>query len=196
MKLEIETRNQHSKLKLDIETRNRNSKSKLEIQNLYWNSKSKLEIETRNQNLILKLEDETINQNSKVSLLILDFEFRFYVSISSFFDTEMIELIYFSEMFKSFGRVYQVILWQGYLRPVDMRQQIEKLPDHSKRFANVFQLALNLVTMVLILNFIIAIISDTNTQIRVCIMVFWIFNMKFFLKFRIWISDFMKIVLC
>ena len=70
-------------------------------------------------------------------------------------------------MFKNFGQVYNVILWQGYLRPADMRMQIEKLPDSSKRIAHIYQLTLNFITMVIILNFIISIICDANEQIRV-----------------------------
>ena len=53
------------------------------------------------------------------------------------------------------------------LRPSDMREEISKLPSSIQSFANVFQLLLNFVMMVIILNFIISIICDVEKEVRI-----------------------------
>ena len=52
-------------------------------------------------------------------------------------------------------------------RPSDMREEISKLPSSIQSFANVFQLLLNFVMMVIILNFIISIICDVEKEVRI-----------------------------
>ncbi|CAG5104817.1 Oidioi.mRNA.OKI2018_I69.chr1.g1570.t1.cds [Oikopleura dioica] len=74
---------------------------------------------------------------------------------------------YSSFIFRSLWKTFFVIIWQGYLKPSDMRVEVDELPDPNWRLlAKFIYFALNLSMMYLTMNVIVAIICDTNQSVK------------------------------
>ncbi|CAG5094716.1 Oidioi.mRNA.OKI2018_I69.XSR.g13805.t1.cds [Oikopleura dioica] len=72
----------------------------------------------------------------------------------------------YSVMYNGFSHTFLLIIWQGYLRPSDMREEIETLPGDLQMLAKLIYLFLNFSMLFLVINIIITIICDENTRVR------------------------------
>ena len=70
--------------------------------------------------------------------------------------------IMFSNMMKSFWSFFMVVLWQGYLRPVDMRQEIDKMNGNLQVYGKLFHLLLNLMMVYFCMNLFISFINEAH----------------------------------
>ncbi|CBY12240.1 unnamed protein product [Oikopleura dioica] len=72
----------------------------------------------------------------------------------------------YSPMYKSIVETFMVIIWQGYLRPSDMREEVQRLPGDLAPLAKLIYLFLNFSMLFLVINIIITIICDENSRVR------------------------------
>ena len=67
-----------------------------------------------------------------------------------------------SYMMKRFTDFFVVVLWQGYLRPVDLREEIDKMNPDLQVWGQLFHLTLNLMMVFFAMNFLISFINDAH----------------------------------
>ena len=67
-----------------------------------------------------------------------------------------------SYMMRRFFDFFVVVLWQGYLRPVDLREEIDKMNPDLQVWGKLFHLTLNLMMVFFAMNFLISFINDAH----------------------------------
>ena len=65
-------------------------------------------------------------------------------------------------MMTDFGRFFQMLLWQSYLRPVDLRNEMDKMNSDLQLYGKFFNLILNLMMVFFCMNFFISFINDAH----------------------------------
>ena len=74
----------------------------------------------------------------------------------------------YSAMMQDFGTFLATASWQGFLRPVDMRVEIEKLGSDLMIYGQLFHLTLNLMMVYYCMNFFIAFLNEAHNKALVC----------------------------
>ena len=70
----------------------------------------------------------------------------------------------YSAMMQDFGTFLSTATWQGFLRPVDMRVEIEKLGSDLIVYGQLFHLTLNLMMVYYCMNFFIAFLNEAHNR--------------------------------
>ena len=73
----------------------------------------------------------------------------------------------YSELMSNFGTFLTTAVWQGFLRPVDMRREIDKLGEDLQTYAKLFHLTLNLIMVYYCMNFFIAFLNEAHLRAQV-----------------------------
>ena len=71
-------------------------------------------------------------------------------------------IILFSKMMADFLNFFQIVLWQAYLRPVDLRIEIDQMNPSLQIYGQMFCLMLNLMMVFFCMNFFISFINDAH----------------------------------
>ena len=68
-----------------------------------------------------------------------------------------------SEMLRDFFSFFKVVLWQGYLRPIDLREEVDNFGDvQLEEYGKLFNLTINLTMAFFFLNIFIVIIIEAR----------------------------------
>lgn len=70
----------------------------------------------------------------------------------------------YSELMSSFPKFLATTLWQGFLRPVDMRIEVGKLGADLIVYGQLFHLTLNLAMVYYCMNFVIAFLNEAHSR--------------------------------